>query len=70
MKESQAFRRQAELKAIIYYLFKNWFKMSASGNKNFFTTCVARFSEYRVHVALKSLKLDFQCMQGLSSEKM
>ena len=53
--------------------------MSTSGNKNrqvvnkmiydlpvsfyFFTTCVARFSEYRVHVGLKSLKLDFQCMQ-------
>ena len=57
--------------------------MSASGNKNcqvvnkiitseflLFYYMLVRLSEYRVHVGLKSLKLDFQCMQGLSSEKM
>ena len=32
VKESQAFRRQAVLKAIIYYLFKNWFKKLKSVN--------------------------------------
>ena len=32
----------------------------------FLTTCVARFFEFRAHVGLKRLTLDFQCMHGLA----